>query len=61
MTGLYAAGEVAGMAGGCINGAGAIEGTMFGPCLYSGRVAGCAAARDSRILTSLLTSAISTV
>jgi predicted oxidoreductase len=59
MTGLYAAGEVAGMAGGCINGAGAIEGTMFGPCLYSGRVAGRAAARDSRILTTLLTSTIS--
>ena len=45
MTGLYAAGEVAGMAGGCINGAGAIEGTMFGPCLYSGRIAGISAAR----------------
>ncbi|HEY2689101.1 MAG TPA: FAD-dependent oxidoreductase [Streptosporangiaceae bacterium] len=44
MTGLYAAGEVAGMAGGCINGAGAIEGTMFGPCLYSGRIAGKSAA-----------------
>jgi flavocytochrome c len=44
--GLYAAGEVAGMAGGCINGAGAIEGTMFGPCIYSGRVAGRAAVRD---------------
>jgi predicted oxidoreductase len=46
MAGLYAAGEVAGMAGGCINGAGSIEGTMFGPCLYSGRIAGRAAARD---------------
>jgi flavocytochrome c len=46
MGGLYAAGEVAGMAGGCINGAGAIEGTMFGPCLYSGRIAGRAAAMD---------------
>ncbi len=45
ITGLYAAGEVAGMAGGCINGAGAIEGTMFGPCLYSGRIAGISAAR----------------
>ncbi len=45
VTGLYAAGEVAGMAGGCINGAGAIEGTMFGPCLYSGRIAGQAAAQ----------------
>jgi flavocytochrome c len=42
--GLFAAGEVAGMAGGCINGRAALEGTMFGPSLYSGRVAGAAAA-----------------
>ncbi|OCT44724.1 fumarate reductase/succinate dehydrogenase flavoprotein domain-containing protein [Cladophialophora carrionii] len=42
--GLFAAGEVAGMAGGCINGRAALEGTMFGPSLYSGRVAGMAAA-----------------
>ncbi|OQU93945.1 FAD binding domain-containing protein [Cladophialophora immunda] len=42
--GLFAAGEVAGMAGGCINGRAALEGTMFGPCLYSGRVAGMTAA-----------------
>jgi predicted oxidoreductase len=38
--GLFAAGEVAGMAGGRINGRAALEGTMFGPSLYSGRVAG---------------------
>lgn len=38
--GLYAAGEVAGMAGGHINGAAALEGTMFGPSIFSGRVAG---------------------
>ena len=44
IAGLYAAGEVAGMAGGCINGQGAIEGMMFGPSLYSGRIAGQAAA-----------------
>ncbi len=44
ISGLFAAGEVAGMAGGCINGRSALEGTMFGPCLYSGRVAGIAAA-----------------
>lgn len=37
---LFAAGEVAGMAGGHINGASALEGTMLGPSLYSGRVAG---------------------
>ncbi|MGW6739230.1 FAD-dependent oxidoreductase [Streptomyces sp. NPDC055025] len=46
--GLYAAGEVAGMAGGHINGRAALEGTMFGPCLYSGRLAGRTAARRSR-------------
>lgn len=38
--GLFAAGEVAGMAGGRINGRAALEGTMFGPSLFSGRIAG---------------------
>jgi flavocytochrome c len=38
--GLFAAGEVAGMAGGHINGRAGLEGTMIGPSLYSGRVAG---------------------
>jgi predicted oxidoreductase len=38
--GLYAAGEVAGMAGGHINGAAGLEGTMLGPAIFSGRVAG---------------------
>jgi flavocytochrome c len=38
--GLYAAGEVAGMAGGHINGRAALEGTMLGPAIFSGRVAG---------------------
>jgi succinate dehydrogenase/fumarate reductase flavoprotein subunit len=38
--GLYAAGEVAGMAGGHINGKAGLEGTMLGPSLFSGRVAG---------------------
>jgi predicted oxidoreductase len=42
--GLYAAGEVAGMAGGSINGRSGLEGTMFGPSLYSGRLAGASAA-----------------
>lgn len=42
--GLFAAGELAGMAGGHINGRAALEGTMFGPCLFSGRVAGASAA-----------------
>jgi hypothetical protein len=44
ISGLLAAGEVAGMAGGGINGRSALEGTMFGPCLYSGRIAGRRAA-----------------
>jgi flavocytochrome c len=38
--GLFAAGEVAGMAGGHINGRAGLEGTMLGPALFSGRVAG---------------------
>ncbi|MCC5948353.1 MAG: FAD-dependent oxidoreductase [Nitriliruptoraceae bacterium] len=42
--GLLAAGEVAGMAGGRINGRGALEGTMVGPSLFSGRIAGAVAA-----------------
>lgn len=46
IAGLYAAGEVAGMAGGHINGDRGLEGTMLGPSLYSGRVAGRAAAAD---------------
>jgi flavocytochrome c len=44
LQGLYAAGELAGMAGGHINGSAAIENTMFAPSLYSGRVAGRAVA-----------------
>jgi predicted oxidoreductase len=40
IAGLYAAGEVAGMAGGHINGRAGLEGTMLGPALFSGRVAG---------------------
>lgn len=45
--GLYASGEVAGMAGGYINGRAALEGTMLGPSLLSGRVAGAWAAADA--------------
>jgi predicted oxidoreductase len=40
VAGLYAAGEVAGMAGGHINGRAGLEGTMLGPAIFSGRVAG---------------------
>ena len=45
--GLYAAGEVAGMAGGHINGAAGLEGTMLGPSIFSGRVAGAWAAEEA--------------
>ncbi len=45
--GLYAAGELAGMAGGHINGEAGLEGTMLGPAIFSGRVAGGWAAEES--------------
>jgi predicted oxidoreductase len=45
--GLYAAGEVAGMAGGHINGKAGLEGTMLGPSIFSGRVAGAWAAYEA--------------
>ncbi|MFD1714023.1 FAD-binding dehydrogenase [Amnibacterium flavum] len=43
--GLFAAGEVAGFGGGGIHGYRSLEGTFLGGCLFSGRVAGRAAAR----------------
>ena len=46
ISGLYASGEVAGMAGGHINGVAGLEGTMLGPAIFSGRVAGLSAAID---------------
>lgn len=45
--GLYAAGEVCGMAGGHINGVAGLEGTMLGPSIFSGRVAGAWAAHEA--------------
>ena len=42
--GLFAAGEVAGFGGGGMHGYRALEGTFLGGCLFSGRVAGRAAA-----------------
>jgi predicted oxidoreductase len=42
--GMYAAGEVAGFGGGGMHGYRALEGTFLGGCLFSGRVAGRAAA-----------------
>ncbi|XKK39228.1 FAD-binding dehydrogenase [Nocardiopsis sp. ARC36] len=41
---LYAAGEVAGFGGGGVHGYRALEGTFLGGCLFSGRIAGRAAA-----------------
>jgi len=40
ISGLYAAGEVAGFGGGGMHGYRALEGTFLGGCLFSGRVAG---------------------
>ena len=42
--GLYAAGEVAGFGGGGMHGYRSLEGTFLGGCLFSGRIAGRAAA-----------------
>lgn len=44
LPGLYAAGEVAGFGGGGMHGYRALEGTFLGGCIFSGRVAGRAAA-----------------
>jgi predicted oxidoreductase len=44
MPGLYAAGEVAGFGGGGVHGYRSLEGTFLGGCLFSGRIAGRAAA-----------------
>lgn len=46
LPGLYAAGEVSGFGGGGMMGYNALEGTFLGGCLFSGRVAGRAVARD---------------
>ncbi|MET8946380.1 FAD-binding dehydrogenase [Streptomyces sp. NPDC004542] len=47
IAGLYAAGEVAGFGGGGVHGYNALEGTFLGGCLFSGRAAGRAAARQT--------------
>lgn len=44
LPGLYAAGEVSGFGGGGMHGYNALEGSFLGGCLFSGRVAGRAAA-----------------
>ncbi|MEO6527492.1 MAG: FAD-binding dehydrogenase [Gemmatimonadaceae bacterium] len=48
MPGLYAAGEVAGFGGGGMHGYRSLEGTFLGGCLFSGRIAGRAAAAAVR-------------
>ena len=48
LPGLYAAGEAAGFGGGGMHGYRALEGTFLGGCLYSGRIAGRAAAEAVR-------------
>jgi uncharacterized protein len=47
LPGLYAAGEIAGFGGGGVHGYRSLEGTFLGGCLFSGRQAGRAAARDT--------------
>jgi predicted oxidoreductase len=44
--GLYAAGEVAGFGGGGVHGYNALEGTFLGGCIFSGRAAGRALAKN---------------
>lgn len=47
LPGLFAAGEVAGFGGGGVHGYRALEGTFLGGCIFSGRIAGRAAARTT--------------
>lgn len=44
--GLYAAGEVSGFGGGGMHGYRSLEGTFLGGCLFTGRVAGRAIAKE---------------
>ncbi|KAK1762177.1 FAD binding domain-containing protein [Phialemonium atrogriseum] len=44
--GLYAAGEAAGFGGGGVHGYSSLEGTFLGGCIFSGRAAGIAMARE---------------
>jgi predicted oxidoreductase len=48
LPGLYAAGEVAGFGGGGVHGYRSLEGTFLGGCIFSGRIAGRAAAAAVR-------------
>lgn len=44
--GLYAAGEAAGFGGGGVHGYNSLEGTFLGGCIFSGRAAGLAIAKE---------------
>jgi uncharacterized protein len=46
LTGVFAAGEAAGFGGGGVHGYRSLEGTFLGGCIFSGRAAGRAAAKD---------------
>jgi uncharacterized protein len=46
LSGLFAAGEVAGFGGGGMHGYRALEGTFLGGCLFTGRTVGRSLARD---------------
>jgi predicted oxidoreductase len=48
LAGVYAAGEAAGFGGGGMHGYRALEGTFLGGCIFSGRIAGRAAAAAVR-------------
>ncbi|ONI83607.1 FAD-binding dehydrogenase [Saccharothrix sp. ALI-22-I] len=48
LDGVYAAGEASGFGGGGVHGYRALEGTFLGGCIFSGRVAGRAAANATR-------------
>lgn len=47
ISGLYAVGEAAGFGGGGIHGLRSLEGTFLGGCIFSGRMAGQAIAKES--------------
>ncbi|MCX8281608.1 FAD-binding dehydrogenase [Phyllobacterium sp. 0TCS1.6C] len=47
LAGVYAAGEAAGFGGGGMHGYNSLEGTFLGGCIFSGRMAGRAAAKET--------------
>jgi hypothetical protein len=48
LSGVYAAGEVAGFGGGGMHGYRSLEGTFLGGCIFSGRIAGREAAKAAK-------------